>query len=154
MSNVLSLVRVREERTVGARERLSAAQGLELPKNPYIYGATYTAVLLEFQWRQFDEFLDAFEVDPTRDVTWERLVDVWAYLSGQIWQHMKAYFKDRGLYEATTSSLAPKLRAYLDALGSGDRTKARELARQLNFWTTAPSLDRAFESKKPLDEGF
>jgi hypothetical protein len=141
MSNVLSLVRAREVRTDEARERLAAAQAMDLPKNPYIDKDTHTAVLLEFQWRQFDEFLDAFEVDPTREVTWERLVDVWAYLSGRIWQHMKAYFEDRSLYEAVTSGLDPDLRAYLDALGSGDRTRARDLARQLDFWATAPHLD-------------
>ena len=143
MSNVVSLVRAREERTDGVRERLSAAQGLELPKNPYIDKDTNMAVLLEFQWRQFDEFLDAFEVDPTRDVTWERLIDVWAYLSGTIWQHMKAYFEGRSLYEAVTKGLDPKLRAYLDALGSGDRARARDLARQLDFWSMALSLDNS-----------
>lgn len=137
MSNVLSFVRAREERTDGARERLLAAKAIQLPQNPYIEEGTTTAVLLEFQWRQYDEFLDAFEIDPTRDVSVEHLASLCASLGGVVFDLMTLYFDDRPSFETATQSLPADLRAYLSALGDGERMRARELGCQVDFWTAA-----------------
>jgi len=138
MTNVISFVRAREERSDGARERLLAAKAIQLPQNPYIEDGTTTAVLLEFQWRQYDEFIDAFEIDPTRDVPVEHLVALCAYLGDVVFDFMTLYFEDRPAFEAATRGLAPEMRSYLSSLGAGERVRTRELARQIDFWTTAP----------------
>ena len=142
---VIPMARLRANRAEVAVRQLQSALEMRIPQNIYTDGYDGAALLMDADWKAMEAMFEAFAISVSRDITPERLIDLWYHLVGKLGVPLRIRFSDEALYHTIKRRFDPKVCEYMDALVIGNRVRARALATELDLVNTCPPMPKPGE---------